>query len=178
MADAAIISNYILAGGTLLAATFVAVQAWTARTAYIEANETRFLEKKLEICFDNFDEAAGLDAALRRALPDMMTQAEWPPRIVVETPAKLVQVQRDVVPGLNALESGLTKASVLGPLDKYRAYLAQQLRGLSKRLLDITPDRIGTDDKDTGAVFATLSEFLGAQYSVFTGCRLIAEGKA
>ncbi|WP_425046157.1 hypothetical protein [Primorskyibacter sp. S87] len=173
-------SNVLLAGSTLVAAFFVAAQAWYARVAYVEAAETRLLEKKLDICFDNFDAAAELDTALRQVAPGMTLDQEWPPQIVVEDVAHLARVQADVVPRLNQLESGLAKASILGPLDKHRAYLAQQLQGLSKRLLDIVPTRIGQDkmDKEIDGVMATLSEFLGAQYSVFTGCRLVAEGNA
>ena len=177
MADGANVSNYILAGGTLLAASFVAIQAFYARTSYIEGEANRLVEKKLAICFDNFDAAAKIDAQLRRAVPGMAAQP-WPPRVTVEDAAGLARLQRDVVPRLDELEAGLTKATVLGPLDKYRAYLAQQARGLSKRLLDLSPDQIGTDDPEAEAAFALLSEFLGAQYSVFTGCRFVAEGKA
>lgn len=173
-------SNYLLAGSTLVAAIFVAVQAWYARVAFVEASETRLLEKKLDICFENFDEAADLDTALRLAAPGMALEDTWPPRIVVEDARRLGTIQADVVPKLNALEAGLAKASILGELDKHRAYLAQQLRGLSKRLLDIVPARVGQDkmDEEIDAVFATLSDFLGAQYLVFTGCRLVAEGEA
>ncbi|WP_172299901.1 hypothetical protein [Pseudoruegeria sp. HB172150] len=178
MAEGANISNYLLAGGTLIAALFVAVQAWYARVAYVEASETRFLEKKLDICLQNFDEAARLDVALRLAVPGMADQEAWPPKIIVEDGARLAVLQRDVVPPLNALEAGLTKASVLGQLDKYRAYLAQRLEGLSKRLMDMTPTVVAAGSEETKGAFAALSDFLGAQYSVFTGCRLVAEGKA
>ena len=173
-------SNLLLAGSTLVAAIFVAVQAWYARVAYVEAAETRLLEKKLDICFDNFDAAADLDAALRSSAPGMALDENWPPKVVVGNAAQLSVLQQSVVPKLNALESGLAKASILGALDKHRAYLSQQVRGLSKRLLDIAPSRIGQDkmDAEIDAVFAALSDFLGAQYSVFTGCRLVAEGKA
>lgn len=174
-------SNYLLAGATLLAALFVAVQAWYARNSYVEASATRLLETKLDICFDNFDAAASLDAALRLAVPDMAMQEVWPPKVVIRDPAHLLSIQQEIVPHLNALESGLTKASVFGPLDKYRSYLTQQVRGLSKRVLDLNPDALAPeneDNKDTEAVTAQLSDFLGAQYSVFTGCRLVAEGDA
>ncbi len=170
--------NYLLAAATLLAALFVAVQAWYARTSFVEASATRLLEKKLDICFDNFDAAAELDAALRLAVPEMMLQETWPPKVVIEDAARLATLQRDVVPKLNALESGLTKASVLGPLDKYRSYLTQQVRGLSKRLMDLRPEQLGPENEETKAVSALLSDFLEAQYSVFTGCRLVAEGEA
>ncbi|MDJ0825939.1 MAG: hypothetical protein QNJ16_10595 [Rhodobacter sp.] len=170
-------SNFILAGGTLLAALFVAIQAFYARSSYVEAEASKFLERKLDICFQNFDDAARLDAALRLAVPGMATQDTWPPKVVVETPEALAALQREVVPMLDALDAGLTKATVLDQLDKYRAYLAQQIRGLSKRLLDLTPAQLGPENEQTKATLAVLSDFLGAQYSVFTGCRLIAEGK-
>jgi hypothetical protein len=170
-------SNYILAGGTLLAAIFVAVQAWYARSTFLEGEATRVLERKLDLCFDNFDQAAQLDSALRVATPDMDMQEKWPPMVKVETRQQLELIHSSVVPKVDALESGLTKASVLGGLDKYRDYLAQQVRGLSKQLLDVSPTRLDPENEETKAVFARLSEFLGAQYSVFTGCRLIAEGK-
>lgn len=171
-------STTILAGSTLVAALFVAVQAWYARTSFVEASETRLLERKLDICFENFDAAAALDRALRAAAPEMRAQEVWPPQVEVRTPERLALVQREVVPALDALEAGLTKASVLENLDKYRAYLAQKIRGLSKRLMDVPPGDLRPGTKDTQAVFAALSEFLGGQYQVLTGCRLVAEGKA
>lgn len=177
MPDAQTVSNYTLAAGTLLAATFVAIQAWYARSSFVEGEATRFLERKLDICFDNFDDAARLDAALRLAVPGMAMQETWPPKVKVETPQALATLQGDVIPTLNALDAGLTKASVLGGLDKYRAYLAQQIGGLSKKVQDLTPADLAPENQKTEAVLATLSDFLGAQYSVFTGCRLIAEGK-
>lgn len=178
MGDSAPWPNYLLAIGTIVAALFVAVQAWYARIAYVETSQTRFLERALDICFDNFDQAARLDAALRYDLPDMAVTEGWPPKIAVTQGADLERLQRAVIPHLDALEAGLTKASVLGPLDKFRAYLAQQSRGLSKRLLDIRPEGLSPQTEDTRAAFAALSDFFGAQYSVFTGCRLVAEGKA
>lgn len=178
MADAQAISNYTLAAGTLLAASFVAVQAWYARSSYVEAEATKFLERELDICFENFDAAARLDAALRQAVPAMQGSEAWPPKVTLATPADLAVLKRDVVPMLDRLDAGLTKAQVLGGLDKYRAYLAQQMRGLSKRILDIAPDRIGPEHDETSQTLARLSDFVGAQYSVFTGCRLIAEGDA
>ncbi|MDJ0626932.1 MAG: hypothetical protein QNJ44_01630 [Rhodobacter sp.] len=171
-------SNYLLAIGTLVAALFVAVQAWYARTTFVQSSETRFLEKKLEICFENFDAAAQLDTALRSSVPAMMDQEIWPPRVEIADAEQLDRIQRDVVPKIDYLEAGLTKASVLGPLDKFRGYLAQRVRGLSKGLLDLTPNDLGEGNATTAAVLAALSEFLGAQYQVFTGCRLLAEGKA
>ncbi|MEM6636502.1 MAG: hypothetical protein AAF667_11480 [Pseudomonadota bacterium] len=170
-------SNYILAAGTLLAAIFVAVQAWYARTSFLEGEATRVLERKLDLCFDNFDQAAALDSVLRQTVPNMEMQDVWPPMVVIETPSQLWVLRDAVVPELDALEAGLTKASVLGGLDKYRGYLAQQLRGLSKQLTDISPMRFDPTDEENAEVFARLSDFLGAQYSVFTGCRLLAEGQ-
>lgn len=172
-------TNALLASSTLLAAVFVAAQAWYARVAYVEEAKTRLLQNKLDLCFQNFDDAAALDAALRAAAPGMADVDHWPPRIMLEDQEHLAHLQQSVVPRLNALESGLFKASILGELDKYRAYLAQELTGLSKRVLDIVPARVGQDemDKEINGVMSALSEFLGAQYSVFTGCRLVAEGK-
>lgn len=171
-------STIVLAASTLVAALFVAVQAFYARTSFVEASETRFLERKLDICFENFDAAAALDSELRQAVPEMTTQTDWPPKLVLNSPKRLAVFHRNVVPKLDALEAGLTKASVLENLDKYRAYLAQKIRGLSKGLMDVKPSDLTPDNTDTQAVLAALSEFLGAQYQVLTGCRLVAEGKA
>lgn len=178
MSESAQLSNYLLAGGTIVAALFVAVQAWYARIAYVETSETRFLEKKLDICFENFDQAAAVDAVLRFSAGDMVERSDWPPIIVVSNAAELQRLQQTIVPRLDALEAGLTKASVLGDLDKFRAYLAQQARGLSKEILDINPADFEPEDEVMSAALAKLSEFLGAQYAVFTGCRLVAEGQA
>lgn len=177
MATSASASNLVLACGTMLAAIFVAIQAWVARTSFVEGEAARIIERKLDICFENFDDAAQLDAALRLAVPGMAAPDEWPPKVKVETPAVLAIVKREIVPKLDDLEAGLTKASVLGNLDKFRAYLAQQIRGLSKQILDVNPAHLGPENEQTKAVFAKLSDFLGAQYSVFTGCRLLAEGR-
>lgn len=173
-------SGFLLAGSTLIAAVFVAVQAFYARTAFVEGTETRLLEKKLDACFENFDAAVELDTALRRAAPGAGLEENWPPKVVVSDPRQLAAVQSDVVPRLNALESSLTKASILGPLDEHRAYLMQQLNGLSQRLLKVVPSRIGQDNMDTeiNEIFATLSDFLGAQYQVFVGCRAVTKGEA
>jgi hypothetical protein len=170
----------VLSLSTLAAALFVAVQAWYARVAFVEASETRLLEDKLDLCFQNFDAAVALDTALRLAAPGAGIDEQWPPRVVVEDPDRLARLQQDVVPLINALESGLTKASILGTLDQHRAYLAQTVDGLSRRLLSISPARIGQAEMDAeiADVLKGLSEFLGAQYLVFTGCRLVAEGKA
>ncbi len=178
MAEDAKYATYTLAAGTLLAAVFVAVQAYYARSSCVEGEASRLLERKLDICFENFDVAARLDAALRQAVPSMQGQEVWPPKIVIESAAHLTRVQREVVPLLDSLEAGLTKAKVLGGLDKYRAYLAQQLQGLSKRLVDASPEAVAAGDGPTEEMLGRLSEFVGAQYSVFTGCRLVAEGDA
>ena len=173
-------SGLLLALSTLVAAVFIAAQAWYARVAFVEASETRLLEGKLDICFENFDQTVALDMALRRIAPGAGIETNWPPRVVIGDADRLARVQDEVVPLLNALQSGLTKASILGSLEKHRAYLAQTLEGLSQRLLSIAPGEIGKPEMDgeIDAVFKTLSEFLGAQYLVFTGCRLVAEGKA
>ena len=169
-------SNRLLAAGTLLAALFVAVQAWYARTAYLDAAATRAVEARLDICFENFDAAAELDSALRFVIPGMMEQQDWPPKVVIDSPALLVAMQRSVAPKLDTLEAGLTKASVLGDLDKYRAFLAQQVRGLSKALLDLPPGSVAENSPAIAEVEARLGDLLGAQYLVFTGCRGLAEG--
>jgi len=171
-------SNHLLAGATLLAAMFVAVQAWYARSSFVEGEASRRIERKLDICFDNFDAAARLDSALRKAVPAMQAQEIWPPKIVIEDGKQLIEVKRVIVPLLDQLDSGLTKASVLGGLDKYRGYLAQQMQGLSKQLNDTKPMQIVENDEATLLMLNRLSEFVGAQYSVFTGCRLIAKGDA
>lgn len=166
----------ILAMSTLMATIFVAAQTWYARVAFVEASETRLLEKRLEICFQNFDEAVALDMALRRAAPGEGIDESWPPMVVLDSADRLLALKRDVVPALDAFEAGLAKATILGELDKYRAYLAQQVRGLSKRLTDISPARIGESsmDGEIAGVLSDLGDFLGGQYSVFTGCREIA----
>lgn len=170
-------STFVLAASTFLAAAFVAVQAWYARTSYVEGEANRILERKLDICFENFDAAARIDAALRQSVPGMTgDEAEWPPKVRVTSAEVLATVQREIVPHLDQLEAGLTKAQVLGGLDKYRDYLEQQLRGLSKRVLDLNPAKLA--EADSRAVFDKLSEFIGAQYAVFTGCRQVAEGRA
>jgi len=173
-------SGALLARSTLIAALFVAVQTWYALVQFVEASETRLMEKKLDLCFENFDAAAVLDAALRSASNDMGIEYTRPTRIQIETASQMRQFQTEVVPKLNTLESGLAEASILGDSDKYGAYLAQQLTGLSKRFLDIVPAQVGTDKMadDITSVFKTLSEFLGSQYLVFTGCRMVAEETA
>ena len=172
-------ANSLLAISTLVAALFVAVQAWYARVAFVEASRTRLLEDKLDLCFENFDAAVALDTELRAAAPGAGLDDEWPPRIVVRDVDTLMNVQRNVVPALNRLEASLSKASILGTLDKHRGYLADRVQGLSKSLLDINASRIGQADMDAeiDRVFKRLSDFIGAQYLVFTGCRSVADGE-
>jgi len=171
-------ANGLLAASTLVAALFVAVQAWYARVTFVEAASTRLLEDNLDLCFENFDAAVGLDMALRQAA-SRGGLSEWPPRIIIEDAETLLRVQAAVVPHLNALEASLAKASIVGRLDKYRDYLADRVRGLSKRLLDIVPSRIGEQamDDEITSVFTHLGDFLGGQYMVFTGCRMFADGE-
>ena len=167
----------MLGSGTLIAAVFVAIQAYYARSSYVEADKTRFLERKLDICFENFDDSARLDAMLRLTVPGMMEQDIWPPRVEITTAKSLADVQSRVVPLLDALTAGFTKASVLEGLDKHRTYLADRLSGLSKQILDLRPADLDPKNDETQEILAKLSDFLGAQYSVFTGCRMIAKGE-
>ncbi|MXQ07773.1 hypothetical protein GQ651_07930 [Alphaproteobacteria bacterium GH1-50] len=173
-------SNFLLALSTLIAAIFVGAQAWIARTALVEASETRLLEKKLDICFENFDAATALDAELRALTPGVGEDEEWPPSVSVMEPQTLVLIQSNIVPLLNQLESSLAKATILGEPDRFRLYLAGQAQGLSQQLMMISPARL--DEPETEAalteILDTLSEFLGAQYSVFEGCSLVAAGDA
>lgn len=171
--------NSLLAISTLVAALFVAVQAWYARVAFVEASRTRLLEDKLDLCFENFDAAVDLDTTLRAVAPKSGLDT-WPPQVVVRDAETLAEVQLQVVSKLNALEASLSKASILGQLDKHREYLADHVRGLSKRLLDVVPSRVGEQkmDAEVDLIFRHLSEFFGGQYMVFTGCRMVADGTA
>ena len=173
-------TGVLLIISTLVAAMFVAVQALYARVAYVEVSETRLLESKLDACFDNFDAAQSLDTALRVIGPGAGNVDDWPPKVVVSNASQVAAIKVNIVPMLNALEGGLMKASILGPLDKERSYLMQHLGGLSERLLKVDPTKIGDDamDRKVGSVFTELSEFLGAQYLVIAGCRLLAERKS
>ena len=172
-------SNLILALSTLIAAIFVGAQAWIARTALVEASETRLLEKKLEICFENFDAATALDAELRALTPGIGEDEDWPPKISLMEPQMLVLIQSRVVPLLNQLESSLAKATILGPPDRFRAYLSGRAMGLSQRLLMVSPARLNEPETEEALteILDALSEFLGAQYSVFEGCSLVAQGQ-
>lgn len=172
-------SSIILAVSTMIAALFVAVQAWYARVAFVEASETRLLEKQLDICFENFDAAVAVDTTLRATTPGAVAEDVWPPQIMLSDAEELQRLQQAVVPVLNDLESGLTKAVILGPLDRHRAYLSQQISGLSERLLRVNPSLVANSDMNTevDAILKKLSEFLGAQYLVQAGCRLVAQGE-
>jgi hypothetical protein len=170
----------VLAISTLVAALFVAVQAWYARVAFVETERTRLLEKKLDICFQNFDAAVALDGALRALSPGFGMNEVWPPKVEAMDAPKLVAIQDEVVPMLNGFQSSLAKASILGPLDRFRTYLSDQVEGLSADLQDLSPAQLAepTGQAEVDAVLDRLSEFFGAQYSVFEGCRLVAGGDA
>ena len=172
-------SNILLAVSTLIAAIFVGAQAWVARVAFVEASETRLLEKKLDICFENFDAAVALDGELRALTPGVGSDESWPPRVDVMAAQDVARLQSRIVPLLNGLESSLAKASILGPLDRFRAFLTGQVSGLSQRLLMVSPARLAEAETagELTNILETLSDFLGAQYSVFEGCRLVAEGE-
>jgi hypothetical protein len=171
-------ANTILAISTLVATIFVALQAWYARVAYVSAAETRLLEDKLDLCFDNFDAAAALDAELRSLTPGSGADEEWPPRIDVMSGAHLAALHNQIVPLLNRLETSLAKASILGEPDRFRLFLTGQIKGLAPRLMALSPARIGEPETNAelDEILTTLSDFLGAQYAVFEGCRLVAEG--
>ena len=169
-----------LALSTFVAALFVAVQAWYARVAYVEAERNRLLEKKLEICFENFDAAVDLDAVLRELAPGIGMSEVWPPRIESLTAPQLFEIQSRVIPMLNRLQSSLAKASILGMDDRFRIYLSGQLDGLNADLQNLSPAQVEAPDgaQEVEATLKRLSEFFNAQHSVFEGCRLIASGDA
>lgn len=173
-------SGTLLAVSTLVAALFVAVQAWYARVAYVETERTRLLEKKLDICFQNFDAAVALDGTLRALSPGFGKNEVWPPKVGAMNAPELVQIQAEIVPMLNGFEASLAKASILGPLDRFREYLSGQIEGLSADLQNLSPAQLGQGDgqAEVDAVLDRLSEFFAAQYSVFEGCRLVAAGEA
>jgi len=169
----------ILALSTLVAALFVAVQAWYARVAYVETERTRLLEKKLDICFQNFDSAVALDQTLREISPGFGANEVWPPKVDIMNAPELVEIQEHVVPMLNGFQSSLAKASILGPLDRFRSYLSDQVDGLSGDVQQLSPAQLGSPDgkEAIDGVLDRLDEFFGAQYSVFEGCRLVAGGE-
>lgn len=172
-------SNTILAISTLIAAIFVAVQAWYARVAFVESSRTRVLEQKLDLCFQSFDAAVALDSELRALSPGFGGDEVWPPKVTVMDAARLVQIQDRIVPRLNQLQTAISKASILGSLDRFRSYLSGRLEGLSEDLLMVSPAQLGSEEGREGiaSILDTLSEFFGAQYSVFEGCRLVAKGE-
>jgi hypothetical protein len=173
-----LLATVALAISSTVATLFLAYQAVLARTTYVEATESRFLEKKMEICFDNFDSAVRLDAALRQADPSILSSDDWPPKVRVRNAADVERLKALVIPRLDELEAGLTKAEVLGGVDVHRQYLAQKLRGLSKSLLDLRAGYVLENVSTEGrAILDDLSEFIGAQYPVFTGCRMVALGE-
>lgn len=168
----------VLVFSTLLAAIFVAVQAFYARTALVNAQSNRLLESRVAACFDNFDAAVALDSELRLLAPGANSEANWPPMLVIASPDQVLALQRRVLPLLDALEASLVKASILGPLDRYRAYLSGRINGLGPRLLMLDPQSIAAPQMhgEAVAVLARLSDFLGAQYQISEGCRTIAGG--
>jgi hypothetical protein len=171
-------ANTILAISTLVATIFVALQAWYARVAYVSAAETRLLEDKLDLCFDNFDAAAAVDTELRALTPGAGSDESWPPKVGVMSGTDLETLQAKVVPLLNKLETSLAKASILGEPDRFRLFLIGRLNGVAQRLMALSPARLGEPETDAelASILTTLSDFLGAQYAVFEGCRLVAEG--
>ena len=161
--------NVILALSTLVAAIFVAVQAWYARVAFVEEMDARFREKQLELCFDAFDAAATLDAELRL----FTTGDEWPPKVESIGELEFRRIQQEVVPKLNALEASLAKAALHAPLDKFRGFLFERLEGISERISSVTYQSMSDSSgaAEFEEVIASLNDFLGAQYPVFEGCR-------
>lgn len=172
-------SNTILAISTLIAALFVAMQAWYARGAFVEASRTRLLEQKLELCFQSFDAAVALDGELRDLAPGFGIDEVWPPEVTAMDAPKLVEIQERIVPKLNLLHTTISKASVLGSLDRFRSYLLGELDGLSEELLMASPSQLRTEEgrEQLDDVLNDLGEFFGAQYPVFEGCRLVAQGE-
>ena len=162
-------SNVILALSTLVAAIFVAVQAWYARVAFVEEMEARFREKQLELCFESFDAAAALDAELRI----FSVGNEWPPRVTSMSEVDFRRIQRDIVPRLNTLEASLAKAALHAPLDKFRGFLFDRLEGISERISSVSYQGMANevDSAEFEVIIGSLDDFLGAQYPVFEGCR-------
>jgi hypothetical protein len=168
--------NLWVAASTLIAAAFVAVQAWYARVAFVEASASRLLENKLDACFDSYDAAAALDAELRAVSGDPDDPERWPPTVVPQSRAQALVVQDRVVPAVERLDALLMKSSILGPLGTERAYLLQNVTGLGERLRAIDPGRVvrNTQDGEVLSAFASLSELIGAQHLVLLGCRDVA----
>ena len=170
-------ATFWIAVSTVAAAIFVAIQAWYARVQVVEASASRILEQQLDICFDTFDAASRLDGELRQLAREGSHANVWPPMVMAASSAELVRFQTRVPPLLAGLENGLMKASVLGPLDKHRGFLAQQIAGLGERLLTLNPNLADTAETDAQVkeVFAALSDFVGAQYLVNEGCKTVAQ---
>ena len=170
-------ATFWIALSTVAAAVFVAIQAWYARVQVVEASETRLLEKELDICFESFDSAAALDAELKALARQGMQPEVWPPEVMATSAGELLKFQRGVPQLLASLETGLMKADVLGGLDKHRAYLLQQISGLGERLSSLNPSLANAAEPDLEimSVFSSLSEFIGAQYLVYEGCKTVAQ---
>ena len=170
-------ATFWIALSTVFAAVFVAIQAWYARVQVVEAAETRLLEKELDICFANFDAAGALDAELRVLAREGMHPDVWPPKVMAGTAEELVAFQTRVPPLLSTLENGLMKAAIVGRLDDHRSFLMQKIAGLGERLSSLNPSLAETaqPDPEVKSVFASLSEFVGAQYLVYEGCKTVAQ---
>ncbi|RYH12356.1 hypothetical protein [Tropicimonas sp. IMCC6043] len=170
-------ATFWIAVSTVAAAIFVAIQAWYARVQVVEAANTRLLERELDFCLETFDEAEALDAELKSLAREGMHPEIWPPKAMASSAAELLEYQRRVPPLLGALENGLMKGAILRPLDDHRAYLAQQIEGLGEALASLNPvlaDKAEPNAQVTN-VFTALSEFIGAQYLVFEGCKTVAQ---
>jgi hypothetical protein len=77
------------------------------------------------------------------------------------------RVVNDIVPKMSQPRTTTAEGSI-GELD-----------GLPEDLVMASPAQVRTEKGQPrlAATLDTLSEFLGAQYSVFEGCRLVAEGE-
>ncbi|MFD0978532.1 hypothetical protein [Tropicimonas aquimaris] len=170
-------ATFWIAVSTVAAAIFVAIQAWYARVQVVDASSARMLEQQLDICFDTFDAASRLDTELRQLAREGSHADVWPPMVMADSRDEMVRFQTSVPPLLAHLENGLMKASVLGPLDRHRAFLAQQIAGLGERLLTLNPNLAGQAETDAQVkdIFAALSDFVGAQYLVNEGCKTVAQ---
>lgn len=170
-------ATFWIALSTVAAAVFVAIQAWYARVQVVEASSTRLLEKELDICFESFDAAAALDTELKALARQGMHKETWPPSVMAASAGELLKFQRTVPQLLVGLETGLMKADVLGGLDKNRSYLLQHISGLGEQLSSLNPSLANQaePDPEVKGVFASLSEFIGAQYLVYEGCKTVAQ---
>jgi hypothetical protein len=170
-------ATFWIAISTVFAAVFVAIQAWYARVQVVEASETRLLERELDICFGSFDAAGALDTELKALAREGMQPEVWPPQVMARSAAEMVKFQNSVPPLLSALENGLMKAAIVGPLDDHRAFLMQKISGLGEKLSSLNPSMAAQaqPDPEVKLVFASLSEFVGAQYLVYEGCKTVAQ---